>query len=95
MKMLRNLLNVGSVIIIKLIMVLDIVRDHCHIIIKYRVSAHRDSSINPKLNDNTPVVFHNLKKLWFPSYYEKTRKIQSEEKFYPKWTRKKYKLYCR
>ena len=36
------------------------VRDHCHIIGKYRVSAHRDCDINIKSNHKIPVVFHNL-----------------------------------
>ena len=37
------------------------VRDHCHIRGKYRGPAHRDCSINLKLNHKIPVVFHNLK----------------------------------
>ena len=37
------------------------VKDHCHIAGKYRGSAHRDCNIKVKLNDKTPVVFHNLK----------------------------------
>ena len=37
------------------------VRDHCHITGKYRGSAHRDCNINLKLNNEIPVVFHNLK----------------------------------
>ena len=37
------------------------VRDHCHIIGKYRGSAHRDCNINLRLNDKLPVVFQNLK----------------------------------
>ena len=37
------------------------VRDHCHITVKYRGSAHRDCIINVKLNQKIPVVFHNLK----------------------------------
>ena len=39
------------------------VRDHCHITRKYRSSAHRDFNINVKLNQKSPVVSHNLKKL--------------------------------
>ena len=39
------------------------VRDHCHISRKYRGLAHRDCNINVKLNDKTPVIFYNLKKL--------------------------------
>ena len=83
MKMLRNLLNVGSVIIIKLIMVLDIVRDHCHIIIKYRVSAHRDCSINLKLNGNIPAVFHNLKNYDSHLIMKKLEKFNLKKKFIP------------
>ena len=37
------------------------VRDHCHITGKYRGSAHRDCTINLKLNHKIPAVFHNLK----------------------------------
>ena len=37
------------------------VRDHCHVIRKYRRSAYRDSNIKVKLN-KTPAVFHNTKK---------------------------------
>ena len=40
------------------------VRDHCHIIEKYRRSAHRDCNINVKLNHKIPVVFRNLKKYY-------------------------------
>ena len=36
------------------------VRDHCHITGKYRGSAHKDCTINFKLNHKIPVVFHNL-----------------------------------
>ena len=50
MKILRAPLNVGSVIMIILIMMLKI-RDHCHITGKYRGSAHRDCNINVKLNE--------------------------------------------
>ena len=53
------------------------VRDHCHITGKYGSSSHRDYDINLKLNHKIPVVFHNLKKLWFPSYYARTWQIQS------------------
>ena len=53
------------------------VRDHCHITRKYRGLAHRDCNINVKLNDKTPVIFYNLKKLWFASCYARTRQIQS------------------
>ena len=36
------------------------VRDRCHITGKYRGSAHQDCSINFKLNEKIPVIFHNL-----------------------------------
>ena len=49
MKILRTLLNIGSVIIIILMY-------------HYRGSAHRDCNINVELNHKIPVVFHNLKK---------------------------------
>ena len=39
----------------------DYIDNHCHITGKYRTSAHRDCSINVKLNHKIPVVFHNLK----------------------------------
>ena len=38
------------------------VRDHYHIIGKYRGSAHRDFNVNVKLNLKIPVIFDNLKK---------------------------------
>ena len=53
------------------------IRDHCHITGKYRGSSHKDYNINFKLNHKMHVVFHNLKKLWFSSYYARTRQIQS------------------
>ena len=37
------------------------VRDHCHIIGKYRGSAHRDCNINLRLNHKIPIVVYNLK----------------------------------
>ena len=37
------------------------VRDHCHITVKYRGSAHKDCTIKVKLNHKIPVVIHNLK----------------------------------
>ena len=37
------------------------VRYHCHITVKYRGSAHRDCTINVKLNHKIPILFHNLK----------------------------------
>ena len=33
------------------------VRNHCHITVKYRNSAHKDGNINVKLNHKLPVVF--------------------------------------
>ena len=60
MKILETLLNVGTATMIMLIMMLK--------------SAPRECNINVKLNHTTPVVSHNLKKLWFPSYYAKTIK---------------------
>ena len=33
------------------------VRNHCHITVKYRNSAHKDCNINVKLNHKLPVVF--------------------------------------
>ena len=50
MKILRTLLYVGNVIK---------VRDHCHIVGKYRFSAHRDCNINVKLNHKFPFVFQS------------------------------------
>ena len=37
------------------------IRDHCHITVKYRGSAHRYCNISLKLNYKIPVVFYNLK----------------------------------
>ena len=54
------------------------VREHCHI----SVSALRDFNINVKLNDKIPAVFYNLEKLWFTSYYARTRLNQNT--FYTK-----------
>ena len=45
MKTMRTLLNVGSVIILMLMMML---KNHCYITEKYRDSAHRDCNINVK-----------------------------------------------
>ena len=61
-----------------------IVRDHRHITGKYRGLAHRDCIINVKVNPKIPVVFHNLKNIWFPSYYAKIRQIQYQNKRYTK-----------
>ena len=44
-----------------MITLMSMIRDHCHIIGKYRGSAHRDCNINVKLNHKTSVVFHNLR----------------------------------
>ena len=38
------------------------VRDYCHINRKYRSSVHKDYTFNLELNEQVPVVFHNLKK---------------------------------
>ena len=37
------------------------VRDHCHIIRKYRGSTHQDCYINYRLTDKILVIFHNLR----------------------------------
>ena len=37
------------------------VRDHCHVIGKFGVSAHWNCSINLKLTIKVPVIFHNLR----------------------------------
>ena len=37
------------------------VRDHCHVTGKYRSYAHWSWSINLKLNQKVPVIFHNLR----------------------------------
>ena len=38
------------------------VRDNCHIIEKYRGSAHQDcQNINYRSSDKIPVIFHNFK----------------------------------
>ena len=50
------------------------VRDHCHITGKYGSSAYRGCNI--MLNHKIPAVFVNQKKIWFPSFYAKTRQIQ-------------------
>ena len=51
MKILRAPLNVGSIIMIMLILKYR----------KYRGFAHRDCNMNVKLNHKIPIVFHNLK----------------------------------
>ena len=48
------------------------VRDRCHITRKYKSSAHRNCNLNVKLNHKVFVIFHDLQKLWFPSYYVRT-----------------------
>ena len=59
MKILRTLLNVGSVI---MIYGCDVkVKYNCHITWKGRGSAHRDCNINIRLNNKISVIFHNLK----------------------------------
>ena len=35
--------------------------DHCHIVGKYRGSAHWFCNINLKVSKKVPVIFHNLK----------------------------------
>ena len=45
--------------------------DHCHIIEKYRSSAHRDCNINVKLNHKIPVVFYNLTNMILILLYKK------------------------
>ena len=47
------------------------VRDHCHITGKYRSFAHRDCNIN--LKSQTLYRISQSKRLWFSSYYAKTR----------------------
>ena len=39
----------------------DKVRDHCHITVKYRGSAHWSCNVNFKLTKKVPVIFYNLK----------------------------------
>ena len=68
------------------------VRDHCHIIGKYRDVAHSDCNIKVKFNHKIPAVFLNLKKLWFPSYHARTRQIQFQNKCYTEWTEKIHEL---
>ena len=58
MKILRTLLNVGSVIMIKLMVML---RDNCHVTGKYRGSAHKDCNVNVKLSYKIPAPFQNPK----------------------------------
>ena len=37
------------------------VRDHCHILGKYRGAAHYICNISLKITKQVPVIFHNLK----------------------------------
>ena len=37
------------------------VRDHCHVLGKFRGAAHRDCNIDFSLNYKIRIVFHNLK----------------------------------
>ena len=89
MKILRTLLNVGSVIMIKLITKCWICDNNyidnnvkerylCHITRKYRGSAHRDCNINLELNHKVPIVFHKLKN------YDSDLIMQELGKFYLK-----------
>ena len=86
MKILRTLLNVGSVINdyidddVK-------VRDHWYITGKYRGSAHRDCNINVKLNYKIPVVLRNLK-----SYDSHLIMQELGTKHHTKWIGKVYEL---
>ena len=50
------------------------VKDHCHIIKKYRESRHKDCNINAK--SWNPYCTPQPKNLWFTSYYARARKIQ-------------------
>ena len=37
------------------------VRNHCHVIGKYRGAAHWSCNVNFKMTEKVPVIFHNLK----------------------------------
>ena len=37
------------------------VRDHCHVIDKFRGTAHWSCNIRLQLTKNVPVIFHNLR----------------------------------
>ena len=58
-RVLWTLLNVGSMIMVILIMVLS--KDHYYITEKHRSSAHRDCHLNIKINHKICVLFCNLK----------------------------------
>ena len=68
------------------------VRDHCHIIEKYRGSAYRDCNINVKLIYKVPVVFHNLKNCDLHLFMEEQGKFNFK-KMYNKWIRKHMTFY--
>ena len=68
------------------------VRDHCHIIGKYRGSAYRDCNINAKLNHKIPVVFLNLKNYNSHLILQELGKFNLKKKCYNKWVRKIYEL---
>ena len=57
------------------------VRDHFHIIGRYRGSAHWNCNINLKLNHKIPVLFHNLKN------YDSHLIMQELGKFYKCYTK--------
>ena len=50
------------------------VRDHSHVIGKYRGSAHRNCDVNISLNYKVSIVFSNLKSCTF--YYARTWQTQ-------------------
>ena len=71
MKILKTLLNIGSVTMIMLIMMLRL-----ELIVislrKFRDSAHRDRNVNIKLNHKIRFILHNLKE------YDSTNLIMQE-----------------
>ena len=92
MKILRTLLNVGSVIMIILIKMLK--KEISHITGKYRGSSHRDCNINFKLNRKIPVVFHDLKNYDSHLIMQDLGKFNLKINVTTKWIRKIYQLYC-